>query len=155
MLRRRDLLERPVVAGCDERVVDRRVEPSFGPRPRVEREVDHGEQVVAGLEASCAVERRKLGFGTKAREQRLDPLELALGGFERRLGRGPGFGGEEEGDIGAHRAEAAALDHEVLVIVTGGRVTTRTEGAAQYPEAGVEYDEARLADARAAASCRW
>jgi hypothetical protein len=26
--------------------------------------------------------------------------------------------------------EAAVLDHDVLVIVTGGRVTTRTEGAA-------------------------
>ena len=53
-----DVLERPVVAGGDERVVDGRVEPSSGPLPRVEREVDHGEQVVAGLEASRAVQRR-------------------------------------------------------------------------------------------------
>ena len=48
------------------------------------------------------------------------------------------LGVDQQLDVGAHRAERAALHHDVLVIVSGGRVTTRTDetaGAATYDAA--------------------
>ena len=60
----------------------------------------------------------------------LQPLELPLGPVEGGIALGARFGVQEQFDLGAHGMEGAALHHEVLVIVSGGRVTTRTEGAA-------------------------
>ena len=54
-------------------------------------------------------------------------MELALGGREC-LTRPVTV--DEELDVRAHRPEAPRLHHEVLVMVSGGRLTTRTEGAA-------------------------
>jgi hypothetical protein len=54
-------------------------------------------------------------------------VELTLGGVERWLGV---LAVDEELDLGAHRREGPAFDHDVLVIVSGGKITTRTGGAA-------------------------
>ena len=61
-------------------------------------------------------------------------MELALGGGECFVGSGRV---DEQLDLRAHRLEAPRLHHDVLVDVTGGRLTTRTGGAC------------------AAASCAW
>ncbi len=59
----------------------------------------------------------------------LEPLELrCLGTVERALGALAGLGVEQELDVGAHRLERAPQHHDVLVTVSGGRVTTRTAG---------------------------
>ena len=58
-------------------------------------------------------------------------MELGLRGVELVCGV---VGVDEKLDLGAHGAERAALHHDVLVIVSGGSVTTRTcaAGAATW-----------------------
>ena len=124
---RGDVLEGPVVAGGDERVVHRRVEAAAGALARGERELDDTAEVGAGREGAGAVEARQLGVVPEAGEQRLQPVELALCSLECTRGA---VGVDEELDLGAHRAERAALDHDVLVTVSGGRFTTRADGDA-------------------------
>ena len=65
-------------------------------------------------------------------------MELGLGRVELPAGA---VGLDEELDLGAHRVEAPLLHHEVLVIVSGGRVTIRTAALAgsrrrELPPAG-------------------
>ena len=79
---RADLVEGAVVAGGDERVVDGRVEQAAGPLARLDGEPGDLDEVGAGVERAGAVERRELGVRAEAREQRLQPLELALGPVE-------------------------------------------------------------------------
>ena len=50
-------------------------------------------------------------------------MELALCGSQRVV---RALCLDEKLDLGSHRAEGATLDHDVLVIVRGGRVTMRT-----------------------------
>ena len=85
----------------------------------------HAEQVRPRVDRPLAVELRELGVGAEAGEQRLEPVELGRGRFERLAGV---VGVDEQLDVRAHRAERPPLHHEVLVIVSGGSITTRTPG---------------------------
>ena len=126
-----DVAERAVVAGGHDRVVDGGVEPAAGALSCRNREGDDVDEVGSGvLDPSLAVELRQLRVVPEAREQLLEALELPLGPVERQFGSIAGLGVEEELHIRSHRSEGSALHHEVRVIVSGGRFTTRTAGAA-------------------------
>ncbi len=123
----RDLVERAVVAGRDDGVVDGRIEPTAGELARGEREAGQGDELRAGVCRAGLVEPAQLRLGQEARQDRLQPVELGLGRVER---AGGVCGVDEQLDVGAHRPEGAPLHHDVLVTVSGGRLTTRTAGAA-------------------------
>ena len=113
-----------------------RVEAPACPFSRLDGEARHRDEVLAGVQRAGAVERRELGVGAEAGEQRFQPLELTLGPGEGDLALGARLGVQQELDLRAHRGERAPLHHDVLVIVSGGSVTTRTDGAADEPELG-------------------
>src|SRR5581483_9671813 len=71
-----DLVERPVVAGADERVVHGRVEAAVRPFACGERELDDATEVRPCVERARAVQLRQLRALTEAREDLLEPLEL-------------------------------------------------------------------------------
>ena len=144
---RGDFVKRAVVAGGDEGVVHGRIEPPRRPFSGLDGEARHRDEVLAGVQRAGAVERRELGVGAEAGEQRFQPLELTLGPGEGDLAFGARFGVQQELDLRAHRGERAPLDHDVLVIVSGGRVTTRTDGAAEEPKLGAEGACADASDA--------
>ena len=62
-----DLVERPVVAGSAESVVDRRVEQAAGALARLDGEPCDLGELGAGVEPARAVERRELGVRAEAR----------------------------------------------------------------------------------------
>ena len=129
--------------------MDGRVEAAARALARGERELDDAAQVGAGRERPVAVQARKLRVLPEAGEEGLEPVELVLGRFECVRSA---VGLDEELDLGAHRAERAALDHDVLVTVSGGSVTTRTD--ADAGAALAEYDAALwVARVFAAAIC--
>ena len=107
--------------------MDRGVEAAVRLLPRLERERDDLPQLGPGLERARLVQARELRLRAEAGEDRLEPVELVLGGGERVSRR---CCVHEELDVGAHRSEPPGLHHDVLVTVRGGRLTTRTEGAA-------------------------
>ncbi len=108
----------------------RRIEAAAGTLARLDRKPRHGDEVLPRVQHARAVERRELGVGAEARQQLLEPLELPLGPGEGNLALGARLGVQEELHLSTHRGEEPPLHHEVLVIVSGGRVTTRTDGAA-------------------------
>ena len=83
--------------------------------------------------APFTVEVRELRALAEAREDVLEAVELPLGRIELPLGA---VRIDEELDLGAHRVEAPLLHHDVLVIVSGGRLTIRTAGLAGATPAG-------------------
>ncbi len=104
---------------------------------------------MAGVDGARAVERGELGVGAEARQQGFQPLELLLGCANATSLSALGSDVQQQLDLGAHRVKRAADHHDVLVIVSGGRVTTRTEGAA----ADTAPDAGAAAAARALAFC--
>ena len=98
-----------------------------GPRARARRPGTRSG--LASIEPAVAIEPRELGVVAEARHHLLEPLELRLGRVERASARSLGSRVEEQLDVRAHRRERAAQYHDVLVIVSGGRLTTRTAGA--------------------------
>ncbi len=119
-----DVVEGPVVSGRDEGVVDGRIETAAGPVAGGECELDDAQQVRTCLDRPVAVQLRQLGVVAKAREQRLEPVELRLGCVHRVHCV---VGVDEQLHLGAHGMEGATLHHDVLVTVSGGSVTTRTD----------------------------
>jgi hypothetical protein len=117
--------ERAVVARRDDRVAHRRVETPATPGTRFDRELDYLEQLGPDASLTRLVELLQLGVGAKARQDGLEPPELRLDLCEQR----EVLRLEQELDLGPHRGKGVAC-HEVRVVVRGGRVTTRTEGAA-------------------------
>src|SRR5436190_5061619 len=144
-----DLLERAIVSGGDERVVNRRVEKAARAFARIERELRHRKQIRPCLDLAFAVQRGELRFGPETRERAFDARELGADGVERRARVETAGPVEQQFDFGPHRPELAVVDHEVLVIVSGGSVTTRTAGLPVERTGG-----AAAADARAAATSR-
>jgi len=102
------LVERPVVAGRDESVVHRRVEATFGPLARRERELDDPGEVGHAVDATVAVQARKRRVRPEAREDSLEPLELALDCDERPDRRRLVRGLDDRLDLGAHGVEDVA-----------------------------------------------
>ena len=99
-----------------------------GRRARARRRArDRGSRLAS---PAVAVEPRQLGVVAEARHHLLEPLELRLGPVERAFCALAGLRVEQELDVGAHRLERPPQHHDVLVIVSGGRLTTRTAGAA-------------------------
>jgi hypothetical protein len=123
-----DQREGAVVAGGDERVVDGGVEAAAGAVAGGERQPGHAPEVGTRRERAELGQPRQLGVGPEAGEQRLEPVELRLGGVESRVGVGARRV-DEQLHLGAHGGERPADDHDDLVIVSGGSVTTRTDGA--------------------------
>jgi hypothetical protein len=121
-----DRLEGPVVPGGDDGVMDRRIETPSGVLACREGELGHAQEVGTGVEPAGAVQERELRVLSEAREDRLESVELVLRGGER---GGGAARVDEEVDLRAHRPERAPLHHEVLVTVSGGNETTRTDGA--------------------------
>jgi hypothetical protein len=134
----RDLLERPVVACGDNGVVHRRIEAAAGRLAGGERELDDLYEIVARAgDPAVPVEAGQLGVGAEPRHDLLESLELRCRGGERALGALAGLRVEQELDIGAHGLERMPQHHDVLVTVSGGRLTTRTAGAT------LDWDTAR------------
>ncbi len=124
------LLERPVVAGGDERVVDGGVEAAAGGLAGCERQFDDAHEVRARLpDVTVAIQARQLRIGAEARQHLLQALELRLGAVERTLRALAGRCIQQELHVGAHRVEGAAQHQELLVTVSGGRLTIRTDAA--------------------------
>ena len=107
--------------------MDRGVEATVRPFARLECQRDDLQQLGAGLEGAGLVQAGELRLGAEAGEDRLQPVELVLGcgKLPVRLGRV-----HEHLDVRAHGSKAPGLHHDVLVTVRGGRLTTRTDGAA-------------------------
>src|SRR6185503_20262388 len=125
----RQLREGAVVARGDESVVDRRVEPAARSLARSERELDQLEQLAAYDHRPALVQPRELGVRIEAREQALEATQVGLSGRERADGDRARRRLEHELDLCPHCCEPAAEHHELRVVATGGRVTTRTDGA--------------------------
>ena len=75
---------------------------------------------------AITIQPRQLRVAAKTGEQLFEQVEFGLGFdecgvFTRSV--------EEEFDLRSHRAKRPALHYDVLVMVSGGSVTTRTEGA--------------------------
>ena len=117
----------PVVARPDDGVVDGRVEAAGGADPRSDSELDDPAEIGPRVQRTATVELTELGALAETREDLLEAVELGLGTVE--LGR-RARGIDEQLDLGPHRSKGPVLDHDVLVIVNGGRLTTRTDGAA-------------------------
>ena len=124
-----DLVERPVVACGAEGVVDGRVEQASGSLACLDGEPGDLDELGAGVEPAGAVERRELGVRAEARQQGFQPLELVLGLGEGLAALGARRCVQQELDLRSHCLERVLLHHDVLVIVSGGSVTTRTGGA--------------------------
>ena len=126
----RDELEGTVVARCDEGVVDSGVETPAGPLARLRGRarspppgpgrVDRARPF--SRESSESARKRESSFSSRWNSASASPSACLTRSVE------------EELDLRAHRAKCAALHHDVLVTVSGGRVTTRTEGAAAASE---------------------
>ena len=104
------------------------IEPAGRSLARGEGELDHVREVGGDVERAGAVELRQLGVGPEARHDLLESLELGLDCFER-LGRAAVRRANEQRDVRPHRAKSVRFDHDVLVITSGGSVTTRGAGA--------------------------
>ena len=107
--------------------MDSGIETAAGLFPGLERERDDLPQLGPGLQRARLVQARELRLRAEAGEDRLEPVEFLLGGGQR-LSRFCCV--DQELDVRAHCPEPPGLHHEVLVTVRGGRLTTRTEGAA-------------------------
>ena len=126
-------VERAVVAGGDDSVMDGWVESSAGCLAGIERELDDPNEIPARVvDDSVAVEPRELGIVAEARHHLLEPLELFLGPVERAVCALAGLCVEQQLHVRAHRPEGSPKHHDVRVTVSGGRLTTRTLGAAAY-----------------------
>ena len=108
------------------------VEPSTTSLARLERQPGHREQIGTGFEPTYSVELRKLRVEAEAGQDRFESLELRFDRLERRRRFRLGF--QEALDRRAHRPEDVLLHQEVFVVVSGGRVTTRTLGAPEADE---------------------
>ena len=149
--RRRRARPRPPRRRCGRSPADTTASCTVGSkRPPVRSRASAASLVTARRSSPAsmrpdAVERRELRVGAEAGEEGFQPLELVLGSRAGELALGARVDVEEQLDLGAHRGERAPHHHDVLVIVSGGRVTTRTEGAAAdtAPAAGADASDAR------------
>ena len=116
-----------VVAGGDNCVVNGRIETSTRLLARCKRQLRDAQKVGAGLDLAHMVEPRQVRVLAKAREDRLEPVELRLRPLERFVCAVSRV--DEELDARAHGAECPVLHHDVRVTVSGGSDTIRTEGA--------------------------
>ena len=125
-----DLVERAVVAGGDERVVDGRIETTTGPLARGERELRRLRRAPARRRS------RRRGSGARARSRRGSATSICSS-------RSNSASAATSALVGRRRRRPAArswcpsrgttpVHHEVLVTTSGGRLTTRTEGVAAH-----------------------
>ena len=120
-------LERAVVPGSGERVVDGRVEAAVRALASGKGETGQLEQLGADAQRARPVQPGELGVGAEAGEECLQAPELLLRLGERAVVL---FRVEQELDLRPHRIEAVAQHQDVRVVVSGGSVTTRTAGTA-------------------------
>ena len=93
---------------------------------RAQCEPRHLKEIRGRVDRAVAVQRCELGILAEAREHRLQSVELRFCFAEQIVGVARG---DEELDVRAHPPEGALLHQEVLVTVSGGSVTMRTDGA--------------------------
>ena len=108
--------------------MDAGIEPAGRSLAGGERERDHVREVGGDFERARTVQLRQLGVGAEARHDLLEAFELGLDRVEG-LGHATVRGANEQLDVRPHRAEGVRFDHDVLVITSGGNVTTRGAGA--------------------------
>ncbi len=102
--------------------MDGRVETAIGALACGEGELGELEELRPDVEGARRVEPRELRSGEEAREEALEPPELLLSPRER----GVAVRVEQELHLRPHRPERAVKHQDVLVVVRGGSVTTRT-----------------------------
>ena len=124
------MLERSVVAGSDERVVDGRVEAAASASPRLECELRDLEQLRPCNDPAVPIERGELRILPEPGEEGLEPLQLPLGGGKGEEALHARGHIEQQLDVGAHGTKCPPLHQDVLVTTSGGRVTTRTGAGA-------------------------
>src|SRR5205085_83666 len=122
-----DRFEGAVVSCGDDGIMDGRVKAPGRLVARGECQLCQTQEVGASVESTRTIQARELGVRTEARQNRLEPVEFSFCGRE---GIGCILRIHEELDLRAHGMERAALHHDVLVMVSGGSDTTRTDGAA-------------------------
>jgi two-component system response regulator RegX3 len=125
-----------------------RVEQAARPPARLDGQRRHGDEVLTSVQDFRAVERRELRVRPESGEKRLQPLELPLRPRKRQLALGARFGVDQQLDLCAHRREGVAEDHDVFVIVSGGKVTIRTGGGAATGALAVAAASSRVSTQR-------